>query len=308
MVTKVFAHCDELYTWSTSGVFQNGCALMLLKRLTAKINRMKKRSVRRFIFRTLLCFLLIGGAVFALTYKNFIETPVSPAQQTTVLLAGQLSENYLRGNSLATFNQSDPQTAEALTRLVKELENNTADLEQTASVAELSNEQKTSLKAIIAMQRDAIAKFRLANSVLAKAISYDPIEDLTLLDPTSQRTEILSRANAAAVGLERIVTTPADTAAGQLGVGTVDGPQSLVSEAVRQAISDQVSCLRNLAQQTGASAVQIKSSVQRCTDSYPTLRKLAVENVLSLSFNKSYTDKLDEETLPLLKQLKEPTS
>ncbi|HVW23685.1 MAG TPA: hypothetical protein VHB51_04365 [Candidatus Saccharimonadales bacterium] len=250
-----------------------------------------RRSLQQFGLRFIVCVLVLGGLYLAIFgwHPHRHQLPNTP-QAKIVRLRTALDQTYIDSSNITSFKQNDPASYALLNSLIGKLQSDVKSLaaDLQAAPGKVPTADKAQIKAVIDQEKGGVAALQARYSLLNQVIAYDPQADLGNLDLGSDNAKVVSRAAAAAKGLQAVANSHG-------GLVTADD---------KSAINKAAGCFSQLASQLKAgSGSQAADTRATCISDYPLARQAAIANVIQGGLPDTYQNYLKQHIPPLLIEL-----
>lgn len=270
------------------------------------MSRQWKRRLQHFGVRFGISLLVLGGLyllVFGFKPSSH-NKPQKTDSQKVAAVRSALAQTFISSTELNGFRGADAIAYDLLMQSQSQAANTTTQLQAALNEAsnKLDDVQKQKINSVIGRERGAEANFKAAIQPLAKALQYEPTDNLNkdLKDP-----ELLTRAQAAYKGIgEAADSQAAHTSNNGGGLGVNTAGDVLISDESHNQLQAMADCFKNLSEQLQAKSYDAANATrQRCVKGYPALRQQLIKNVLDASYNQDYLAALKSNSKELLEQL-----
>ena len=210
-----------------------------------------KRLYRYRYIVVFICVVLVFAA-----YWQFIAYPANnkatqKAKQPAELLRTQLTQNLIYLDSVSLIETDSPASAEQHKTLSAALEQNIKEIED--SLASASKELKPEITNALAAEKDEFKIYSTNSEGLYKMLSYNPSEDVGLLDPNTQKDELQKRATATSQAVGAILGKTLPEKEPSIAPGKIK-----LSETSRVSLEKTKNCFETLGNTLIGSSVCVK--------------------------------------------------
>ncbi|HWB39070.1 MAG TPA: hypothetical protein VG604_02395 [Candidatus Saccharimonadales bacterium] len=268
----------------------------------------QRRSLTRFGVRLAVSLIVLGGL-----YVAIFGWPQLPKSRTDTI-AGRISrlrvavdQSYIDSLAIAGFHQNDPASYSVMGSLASQLQTNTKTVSTSLENApsQVTKRDRQQIQDFVDRQNASIGSYNAAYNILLRVIAYDPQADIGKINFSSKdRPVLISRAEAAADGLERAANNSTSSNSNILGVGTVGSGASVIANHTKQSLLNAAKCFSALADQLknrkDSAATKTRAN---CINNYPASRLAAIDNVIGNALPDSYQSYLKKTVPPLLESL-----